>query len=132
MNSLFKSANIIYRNKQSLQFLKKSIGMFNFSTINKVINYTTLSPILSNSSNLVNVNKKYFWKKEEKKDKPAEKGVEPTDSKKDQPGESEDKPPKGFEKFHRKKKDDQDDKKDEQPNNNNDNKNNDEDPNKGS
>jgi hypothetical protein len=117
MNSLLKSASIVGKNKQSLQFLKKSIGYFNFSTINK---YRTINQLVNHSPNaLLKINKKFFWKKDDKKDaqeKPEEKGKD---------SDTDEKPPKGFEKFHRKKKDEEKKDKDEEP------KNNDEDPNKG-
>ena len=114
MNSLFKSASIVCKNKQSLQFLKRSI--FNFSSINKYRSMTQTCPQVSN--NLFHNNKKFFWKKNDKKEeKNQEKGNEP---------ESEDKPPKGFEKFHRKKKEE-----DKKETKGDENKNPDEDPNKG-
>jgi hypothetical protein len=60
MNSLFKSANIINRNKTSLQFIKKTIGYFNYSTINK---YRPLySTKIQMTNGLLKVNKMNFSK----------------------------------------------------------------------
>jgi hypothetical protein len=121
MNTLFKSANILNRNKTSIQFLKKSIGKF---SINR---YTVLRT--ENSRTLLQLNKKNFWKKENKDnkdDKPEKNKEEKVDEQED------DKPAKGFEKFHRKKKDDnKEDKKENKDKDPNEDDKGDEDPNKG-
>jgi hypothetical protein len=125
MNSLFKNATNICKNKTNLQFLKK-VSLFNFSSVNRFGLTQTVTK--TTNSTLINFNKKYFWKKEDKnKENLSEKKEDNVEDK----NESDDKVPKGFEKFHRKKKDEKKDEKESKDNNEDPNKNNnDEDPNK--
>ncbi len=104
MNTLFKSANKLLKNKASVNFLQKSLKMFsrvNTCSINKPCFYK--------------INQKNFWKKkpdsekkedpkDEKEQKEQKDDKQVKNDKDEKPDEEDQKPPKGFEKFHRNNK----------------------------
>ncbi len=109
MNSLFRSANNLLKNKTSVQILQRSFRMFS----------TGINLPKVNKTNFYKINQKNFWKKKPEnendkkqenekiavKDKKHEK--EAKDDKQNKAEDDKQKPPKGFEKFHKNDDDDQ-------------------------